>query len=214
MNAVMQSGLLPGEASLAGLFLHTPTAWLAHFPAEEALDLAPEAFGIAHAQLSVPMTPAIRALPPSRGAMVALGWSGEVAGVPLLLAGLQSDDETIASEAALSLVRISGLLPVEDLPAEPEPDAPDSAGPNKISRLSLDRAQWEKALEPFRQSPSAGRLRQGRTWGRDSALRMLLDPKTRVPERVAALWEHALCTRQPPPVHTRQWVATQRRMLG
>jgi 3-oxoacyl-[acyl-carrier-protein] synthase-1 len=214
IDKVMASGLLPGEASLAGLFLQTPKTWLARFRADEALELAPEALGLAHAQLNLPLIPALGALPPSRGAMLALGWSGESTGIPLLLKGLESEDEAIASEAASSLARLSGLHPLEDVRAEPDRTDSPSSPPSKISRLTRNRADWEKALDPLRQSWPAGRVRQGRAWGRESVLQMLVDPRTRVPERMVGLWEHALCTRRPPPVHARQWVATQRRLLG
>jgi hypothetical protein len=61
---------------------------------------------------------------------------------------------------------------------------------------------------------AAPRVRAGRPWRKSSSLEGLIDPLTPCDERLVAAWEHAIINNQPLPVHPRQWVATQRRMLS
>jgi 3-oxoacyl-[acyl-carrier-protein] synthase-1 len=211
-------GPLPTEVTLAALTLEPASTWLSQMPTAQLIERAPEAAALVALQNGESLWSKLGADPlPTSGAMIALGWSGETDATPLLLAGLD-EDEAVAEEAARALARIYGVHPLETIerPASGEDEgsttAPDQPV-DHVDRLSLDRTQWSTLLQSRAVRPSE-RLRAGKKWGKYAARESFGHDETACTDRTVLFWEHALMNGQRIPVHPRQWVAAQRRLLG
>jgi hypothetical protein len=201
--AASLGGALPTEAALAVTWLEP--RWLHGQRPEALLGAAPEAMALASHTSGASVAAATGDRLVTRGAMIALGWGGEVAGVPLLLRGLKSEEDGVAHEAARSLARIYGVRTKETVIMKDE-DGDESS----VDRLSQDRKHWDAVVAA---AGAQGRWRGGRPWTKRSALEMALDPAVPVPEHAIALWEHAIVNRERPVTHARQWVTVQHRAL-
>jgi 3-oxoacyl-[acyl-carrier-protein] synthase I len=202
LTASKGKGVFALEASLAALVLEPAKHWLWTLPKDILFEQLPEAVALAALQEGKTVVSLLPSeLTATAGAMTALGWSGETQGTAVLLSGLDSKEEDVAQAAARALSRIYGLRPMETVTQEDVP----------LDRLSQVRTQWEELLKGA--PPVGERQRHGKRWGKRSALDMLTARETPSSERAIALWEHTLLHRQPHPVHTQQWVATQLRAL-
>ncbi|HEY2407237.1 MAG TPA: hypothetical protein VGI10_14605 [Polyangiaceae bacterium] len=127
---------------------------------------------------------------PSAAGAQALGWTGSVEAVPVLIAALGSADEAVQAASAEALERITGAGLQEDAEIPPErvlnPDVPDpvpddgpslaqklspphdqpsSGSPDRIQRITRDPARWRAWwLQNGTRWDPALRYRRGYPW--------------------------------------------------
>lgn|GEM_PF-921058 len=93
----------------------------------------------------------VRPRPTAAGA-TALGWTGLVEAVPVLIGALNSSDEPVQAASAEALERITGARLLEEVEIEPErimdPDVPDP--------VPDDQPSLAQAVSPARDQPASG----------------------------------------------------------